>query len=64
MTEQEAKKALFDLTLEYMSHKPKERKKLYSEYIENRNRVKEELTKMVLKRKEEEHLKTMQCFFF
>ena len=31
MNEQEAKKALFDLTREYMSHKPKERKKLYSQ---------------------------------
>ena len=28
MNEQEAKKALFDLTREYMSHKPKERKVL------------------------------------
>ena len=59
MTEQEAKKALFDLTLEYMSHKPKERKKLYPKYIEDRNEIKRQLSKMVLKRKEEEHEKSI-----
>lgn len=54
MTEQEAKKALFDLTLEYMSHKPKERKKLYPKYIEDRNEIKKQLSEMVLERKREE----------
>ena len=59
MTEQEAKKALFDLTLEYMSHKPKERKKLYPKYIEARNEIKKELSKMVLKRKQAELKQSM-----
>ena len=59
MNEQEAKKALFDLTLEYMSHKPKERKKLYPEYIEQRNKIKSELTKTIFKKKQAELNKSM-----
>ena len=48
MNEQEAKKALFDLTREYMSHKPKERKKLYSQYIEDRNKIKAALARTIV----------------
>ena len=59
MTEEEEKKALFDLTLEYMSHRPKERKKLYNEYIENRNIIKKKLTEMVVQRKQEELQKSI-----
>lgn len=59
MTEQEAKKALFDLTLDYMSHKPKERKKLYPKYIEDRNEIKKQLSEMVLKKKREELSKSL-----
>lgn len=51
MNEQEAKKALFDLTREYMSHKPKERKKLYSQYIEDRNKIKAALVRTIVEQK-------------
>lgn len=43
MTEEEAKKALFELHYEYMKHTPKERLKLYEEYKEKRNKIKEAL---------------------
>ena len=43
MTEEEAKKALFKLHYEYMKHTPKERLKLYEEYKEKRNKIKEAL---------------------
>lgn len=43
MTEEEAKNALFKLHYEYMSHTPKERLKLYDEYIARRNEIKNEL---------------------
>lgn len=59
MSEQEAKKALFNLTLEYMSHKPKERKKLYPKYIEERNKIKKELTKTIFEKKQAELNKSM-----
>lgn len=54
MTEQEVKDALFKLHFEYMMHTPKEREKLYNEYIEKRKKIKEELSKLVLERKEKE----------
>lgn len=53
MNEQEAKKALFDLTIEYMSHKPRERKKLYAKYVEDRNKVKAALARTIVKEKEQ-----------
>lgn len=53
MDEQEAKKALFDLTFEYMSHKPRERKKLYPQYIEERNKIKAALARNIVKEKEQ-----------
>lgn len=43
MTEEESKNALFKLHCEYMSHTQKERLKLYDEYIEKRNQIKNEL---------------------
>lgn len=43
MSEEEAKNALFKLHSEYMSHTPKERLKLYDEYIAKRNEIKNEL---------------------
>lgn len=47
MTEDEAKKALFALNKEYMSHSKKERLKLYDEYIKSRNIIKEALIKNI-----------------
>lgn len=47
MTELEAKQALFQLHQEYMAHKPKERLKLYDEYISKRNQIKEALMQYV-----------------
>ena len=38
MTEEEAKKALFQVHYEYMMHPPKERLELYNEYQENNNK--------------------------
>ena len=42
-TEEEARKALFDLNFEYMSNPPEVRKKLYPEYAEKRERIKKAL---------------------
>jgi len=47
MTETEAKIELFKIHQEYMKHSPKERLKLYDEYREKRNRVKEALANLV-----------------
>lgn len=47
MTEQEAKNALFKIHLEYMSHSPKERVKLYDEYQKARREIKDELAAYV-----------------
>lgn len=54
MTEEEAKKALFDLHFEYMMHPPKEREKLYEEYIQKRGEIKKELTRLIMERREKE----------
>lgn len=43
MTEEESKKALFQLNYEYMSHTPKERLALYDEYQSKRNAIKQAL---------------------
>lgn len=48
MTEDEAKKALFEIHQEYMKHSPEERLELYDEYQKKRNSVKEALTRMKL----------------
>lgn len=55
MTEEEAKKALFQVHYEYMMHPPKERLELYDEYQEKRNKIKRELAKLYLAKKEEEN---------
>lgn len=47
MTELESKQALFQLHQEYMTHPPKERLKLYDEYINKRNEIKEALIRYV-----------------
>ena len=47
MTELESKEALFQLHKEYMTHKPKERLRLYDEYIKKRNEIKESLIEYV-----------------
>lgn len=51
MTEEEAKSALFKIHQEYMKHSPKERLKLYNEYREKRNQIKEALSSLVNKQK-------------
>lgn len=43
MTEEEAKKALFELHFWYMSHDKSERLKLYDEYQEKRRDIKKKL---------------------
>ena len=52
MTEEEAKKALFDLHFEYMMHTPKEREKLYEEYIKKRGVIKKQLARLMMERRE------------
>ena len=47
MTEEEATYKLISLTREYMKHTPKERLKLYDEYREKRNKVKEALSSLI-----------------
>jgi len=47
MTETEAKNELFKIHQEYMKHSPKERLKLYNEYREKRNKVKEALSSLI-----------------
>ncbi len=54
MTEDEAKRALFQIHYEYMTHTPKERLALYDEYQEKRREIKKELAKFIMERKEEE----------
>lgn len=51
MTEEEAKSELFKIHQEYMKHSPKERLKLYDEYRQKRNRVKEALSSLISSRK-------------
>lgn len=43
MTEEEAKLALFKLHQEYMTHTPKERLKIYDEYKNEREKIRQEL---------------------
>lgn len=45
MSEEESKKALFELNLEYMKHTPKERLKLYDEYQRKRGEIRSALMK-------------------
>ena len=43
MSEEEARKALFELNFEYMQHTPKERLELYDKYREERAKIREKL---------------------
>lgn len=52
MTEEEAKKALFQINFEYMMHTPNERLELYDEYIEKRAEVRRQLTNAIMEKKE------------
>lgn len=54
MTEEEAKKALFQLHFEYMTHTPKERLKLYDEYQEKRAQIRHELAMAKIQKKQNE----------
>ena len=51
MTEEESKNALFRLHQEYMNHPPQERLKLYNDYMEKRNKIKEDLLSLTIARK-------------
>lgn len=51
MTEEEAKKALFQIHYEYMMHTPKERLKLYGEYQKKRNEIKQELVRTMMEKR-------------
>lgn len=51
MTEEESKQAIFKLHQEYMNHTSKERLKLYNEYQQKRNEIKEQLKKSMQKKK-------------
>lgn len=50
MSEEESKKALFKLNLEYMKHTPKERLKLYDEYQRKRGEIRSALIKEKLEK--------------
>jgi len=52
MTEEEATTELIRLTKEYMKNPPEVRKELYSEYQQNRIRIKEQLISFVTERKQ------------
>ena len=54
MTEEEAKKALFELHFEYMQNPPKKRLELYNEYQEKRSMIRKALVQAVFERKERE----------
>jgi len=54
MTEEQATVNLIKLTQEYMKNPPEKRKELYSEYMENRNKIKDALTSFVNLKKQTE----------
>ena len=55
MTEDEAKKALFEINFEYMTHTPKERLELYDEYQKKRSEIRSQLKQAIRERKEKEY---------
>lgn len=55
MTEEEAKKALFDLHHWYMTHSPLEREKIYDEYQQKRTIIKHELTRYIMESQQEKN---------
>ena len=54
MTEEEARKALFQIYWDYIACPPKEKEEYYKIYKDKRETIKRELTKLVLERKEKE----------
>lgn len=54
MTEEELKKALFDIRLEYMMHTPKEKEVLYEEYAKKLEFIRKELIKVKMEKREKE----------
>lgn len=52
MTEQEAKDALFKLHFEYITKPPKERLKVYDEYIAQRRLIQKELSRVKMEKLE------------
>lgn len=51
MTEEEAQTMLINLTREYMKHSSDERKVLYNEYKENRNKIQEALINSITEKR-------------
>ena len=60
MTEEEARQALFDLNLEYMSNPPGVRKKLYPDYSEKRAQIRHALAHAKILKMKEEDLKNKE----
>ena len=54
MTEDEAKKALFQVHYDYIMNTPKERDEIYDEYIAKRNYIKKELMRLMKEKKNTE----------
>lgn len=54
MTEEEAKKALFDLHFQYMMNPPKVRLEKYDEYQKRRSEIRKLLAEAIRERKEKE----------
>ena len=54
MTEEEVKKALYELRLNYMLQGHKQKEETYDEYIKKLNILRHELAKLVLERREKE----------
>ena len=52
MNEEEAKKKLFKLHYWYMSHTPKEREKIYDEYIQKRETIRKALSDYMISESE------------
>ena len=52
MTEEEARKALFQVHYEYMMNTPQKRLELYDEYQEKRRKIKHELARLKLEKKQ------------
>ena len=54
MTEEESRKALFELNKEYMNHTAKERVELYQQYQEKRGIIRKALINAMIQKKLEE----------
>lgn len=62
MTEDESRKALFQLHYDYMSHPPKERLKLYDEYKRQREEIRKQLAEAIIKKVENKKVYSKYLF--